>query len=178
MIRGIEEELRAHKYSHVERERRFLVDPARMPELDALACVLIEDRYVTGTRLRLRRMTEHSTGRVVMKLSKKYDVADVRARPLVTAYLTDGEYALLESLPARPLEKRRYAIGEEGFSIDVFSGPLAGLFLSEIEQSDEVSLASVKQPGWASAEVTDDPRYQGGQLAMLDEAGATRLIAG
>lgn len=94
MIRGLDEELAAPKYSHVERERRFLVDPERCRDLGRASAIRIEDRYIDGTRFRLLRMTDHASGRIVLKLSKKYDVADARARPMVTAYLTNDEYAL------------------------------------------------------------------------------------
>ena len=177
MIRGLDEELRAHKYSHVERERRFLVDPERMPPLDTCRAILIEDRYIAHSRFRLRRMIDLASGRTVLKLSKKYDVADVRARPMVTAYLSEEEHALFAALPAHPLEKRRYTVSDDGFGIDVFAGPLAGLILAEIEQTDDASLAAISPPQWAIREVTDNPVYQGGNLASLDRVRAEALIA-
>ncbi len=94
MLRGLDEELAAHKYSHVERERRFLVDPLKRPSLAGRRSILIEDLYITDTRCRLRRMTDSVGGRVVLKLSKKYDVPDPLRRPLVMTYLTSEEYAL------------------------------------------------------------------------------------
>ncbi len=176
MIRGIEEEFRSHKYAHVERERRFLVDPSRCPELSSAPAILIEDRYVIGSRIRLRRMTDLTTGRTVMKMSKKYDVANVRARPIVTAYLDDAEYALFASLPAHPLEKRRHKVSDDGFGIDVFGGRLRGLLLAEIERADDASLDAVSPPRWVNSEVTDDSRYQGGHLAGLKLSQAAILL--
>jgi len=173
MIRGIDEELRTRKYTHIERERRFLVDPARRPDLSGHPSILIEDRYIDGTRLRLRRMTASDTGRVVLKLTKKYETADPRAQPMVTAYLTDAEFALLAALPAQRLVKRRYAVGS--YSIDLFEGPLAGLELAESEQPDEAALAALAQPEWALREVSDDPRYSGGHLVQLTEWDARLL---
>ncbi len=110
MLRGLDEELAAHKYSHVERERRFLVDPLRRPSLDGCRSIRIEDLYITGTRCRLRRMTDSVGGRVVLKLSKKDDVPDPLARPLVTTYLTTEEYALFAALPGHWLRKRRHTV--------------------------------------------------------------------
>lgn len=174
MLRGIEEELRAHKYAHVERERRFLVDPVRCPDLTTAPAILIEDRYIADTRLRLRRMTEHASGRVILKIGKKYDVADVRARPVTTTYLSDAEYALFAALPGFALVKRRYAV--EDFGIDMFEGALEGLMLAEIECEDDDALARVMPPSWAACEVTDDPRYQGGVLAMRPTGSIADLI--
>jgi CYTH domain-containing protein len=166
VIRGLDEELKALKYSHVERERRFLVDPSRRPDLSGLPHILIEDRYIDGTRMRLRRMTASDSGRVVLKLSKKYDVDDSSARPMVTTYLTQVEYDLLAALPAHPLTKRRHDLGT--FSIDLFEGKCAGLELAESEQPDAAALAALIAPNWALAEVSDDPAYQGGNLALAD----------
>ena len=167
MIRGLDEELQTLKYSHVERERRFLVDPARRPDLSGLAHILIEDRYIDGTRMRLRRMTASDSGRVVLKLSKKYDVDDASARPMVTTYLTQIEYDLLAALPAHVLTKRRHDLGT--FSIDLFESRLAGLELAESEQPDAASLAALVAPDWALAEVSEDAAYQGGNLALADQ---------
>ena len=150
MLRGLDEELAAHKYSHVERERRFLVDPLKRPSLDGCRSILIEDLYITDTRCRLRRMTDSVGGRVVLKLPKKYDVPDLPTRPLVTTYLTFEEYALFAALP--------------------------GLELAEIEQSDAASLDAVQVPEWARSEVTYDPNFQGGTLALLDPAGAQSFV--
>ena len=178
MIRGIDEELAAHKYSHVERERRFLVDADRPPDLRGAKAIRIEDRYLIGTRFRLRRMTEVGSGRVVLKLSKKYDVTDVRARPMVTAYLTDAEYALFAALPALLIDKVRHEVtdGLHRFGIDVFEGALAGLTLAEIECADADALDAVVTPYWAAREVTDEPSFQGGCLAALSSEQLRELL--
>ncbi len=170
MIRGLDEERRTLKYSHVERERRFLVDPARRPDLTGRPHILIEDLYIDGTRMRLRRMVASDSGRVVLKLTKKYEAADPRARPMVTTYLTAAEYDLLAELPGRPLVKKRFP--RDPFSIDIFEGALSGLELAESEQPDDAALAALASPDWAICEVSDDPRYEGGNLALLDRMPA------
>lgn len=169
MMRTGADEARSPKYSHVERERRFLVDATRLPELPR-EHVLIEDRYLIGTRFRLRRMTDSATGTVALKLAKKYDSADVLARPMVNAYLSEAEYRTFAVLPARLVRKRRHAVDADGwtFGVDVFEGALAGLVLAEIEAADAHILNAVRQPGWAVHDVSLDPRFQGGALAALD----------
>jgi CYTH domain-containing protein len=161
------DEAEAPKYAHLERERRWRVNPARRPSLPE-ASLLVEDRYIDETRLRLRRVTEMATGRKALKLTKKYEADDPLARPIVTAYLTDAEYAVFESLPARGLAKQRYHVkeGEHGFILDCFLGPLAGLELTEIECADDAGLRALLPPLWAGREVSHDPRYQGGMLAL------------
>jgi CYTH domain-containing protein len=166
-MRALADEMQSSKYAHVERERRWLVDPASRPPLDGLDWVLIEDRYIRGTRMRLRRMSNSVTGERSLKLTKKYDSPDPLARPIVTAYLTEAEHALLSTLEADPLTKRRYSIAVGGFewSLDLFAGPLEGLELLEIEAPDAQSLTRLTPPGWVRAEVSSDSNYEGGTLA-------------
>ena len=163
-VRTGEDEARSPKYAHVERERRWVMDAARLPMLDPHGAVEIEDRYVRGTRLRLRRMV--SGGTVSLKLTKKYDAADPLARAIVTAYLTAAEHDLLATLPAAALVKRRHPLRAHGleYSLDLFGGALAGLVLAEIEWPDDVGLRRLPPPPGALREVSDDPRYQGGAL--------------
>ena len=131
---------------------------------------LIEDRYVVGTRMRLRRMSRPDLGETKWKLTKKYDTERPEARPIVTTYLTEAEHALLAALPALPMTKRRYHLPIAGrfWSLDLFEGALVGLELVETEAADEVALAALVPPPWASKEITHDPRYQCGSLAQTN----------
>lgn len=154
------------KYAHVERERRWLIDTATRPALDGLRSVRIEDRYLDGGRLRLRRVIEDGIPDV-MKLTKKYDCADPLARPIVTAYLTDSEYATLAELPGKALIKRRFKMPLDGhlWCGDVFEGGLAGLELLEVEMMEDAALRAIYPPSWATPEVSNDVGFQGGSLA-------------
>ena len=166
-MRTGKDETLSPKYSHFERERRFLVNVAKCPDLVSLPFVLVEDRYIRGTRLRLRRMTDSATGEVAMKLTKKYETDDPLARPIVTAYLTNSEYEALAVLSADVLNKRRYRVETEGgaFSVDQFLDALDGLVLAEIECRSADELKSLSIPDWVAREVSHDIEYQGGQLA-------------
>ena len=178
MMRTLDTEARSPKYAHVERERRFLVDPRLRPDLGGRASILIEDRYLTGTRLRLRRMTDSATGETTVKLTKKYEAADPLARPIVTSYLAEAEYALLATLPALALVKRRYPFrldaGEIG--VDVFEGPLTGLETAETELATDESLRAFAAPPWAVRDVSGDDRFQGSNLATLDAEALSALL--
>lgn len=159
------DEAAAPKYAHVERERRWLADPARLPVLPATH-VLIEDHYISGTRMRLRRMTDSASGEVALKLTKKYEAADPLARAIVTAYLDEAEFALVAGLPGVMIVKRRFDLVGNGitYSLDRFEGDLAGLELVEVEWPDDAGLRGLPAPPGAIREVSDDPRYQGGSL--------------
>lgn len=144
------------KYSLPERERRWLAEPALLPPLIGPGR-LIEDRYIDGTRLRLRAVDG------VWKLGKKYEGESLSRRPIVNVYLTEVEHAVLAELPAARLIKRRYRVG--GFAVDRFQDQLAGLWLAELEMPDAAALAAIVAPDWCIAEVSDNPRYSGGILA-------------
>jgi CYTH domain-containing protein len=147
-----------------------------MPPLDLAAARVIEDRYLPGTGLRLRKVTAPD-GTIVFKLGKKYRGSGLSSRPMTNIYLDAAEHAALAALPAAPLTKRRYAMGD-GFAIDVFGGPLAGLVLAEISADDDAELAVIVAPPWCVAEVTDDPAYAGGTLAIegWHAAAASRVV--
>jgi len=167
--RGLEAELVSLKYARPELERRWRVDPALRPPVEGLDFVVIDDRYLTGTRLRLRRMTR-SDGWTACKLTKKYETDRPDARPIVTTYLTEAEHGLFAALPAHPMRKRRYRVPIDGrfWSLDLFEGPLASLELVEVEVADEAALAALVPPPWATKEVTHDARYQCGALAQTN----------
>ena len=165
--RGLDTEMGEPKYARIERERRWLVDAARRPALDDAFVTHIVDRYIDGTRMRLRRMDRPDLGETKWKLTKKYDCADARARPIVTTYLTEPEYELLRVLPARELVKRRLHFRHRGayWSLDVFGGALSGLELVECEAPGEAQLTKLEPPDWVLREVTDWPHWQGGAIA-------------
>jgi CYTH domain-containing protein len=164
--RGLDTEAGEPKYARSELERRWLVARTARPAVEGAEFTLIEDRYIVGTRLRLRRMSRG--GRTVLKLTKKYETERPEARPIVTAYLTEMEFDVFAALPAFPMRKRRYhlPIDDRTWSLDLFEGALAGLELVETEAPDEAALAALVPPPWATKEVTHDARYQCGALAQ------------
>jgi CYTH domain-containing protein len=166
--RDLAAEYASPKYAHIELERRWLAEPDRIPLLDEGRVVLIEDRYIDGTRLRLRRMSR-PCGWSSCKLTKKYEADDPAARPVVTAYLTAAEHAVFEALPGRSVVKRRYPAWHGGceWSLDLFEGALAGLAILEIEAETRATLMALTPPQWTAREITDDPTLQGGSLASL-----------
>jgi CYTH domain-containing protein/GNAT superfamily N-acetyltransferase len=158
-------DLRYLKYARVERERRWLLSTA--PDLATATRTLeIRDRYLRGTRLRLREVSE-ADGTVVRKLGHKVRLGDGPGEVACTSiYLDDTEWDLLASLPADVLEKRRTVLPVAGgaVAVDVFGGHLVGLVLAEIDSPGGQSLdlpASFPSMG----EVTDDEVFTGAALA-------------
>jgi CYTH domain-containing protein len=154
--------VRPGKYARVERERRFLL--AGPPEPSAVTVSrLITDRYLEGTRLRLR-WAEFPDGRREIKLTQKVPVARPGATQglLTNTYLSPAEYEVLATLPARVLSKSRLSVPPLG--VDVFEGRLRGLVLAEAEFTSDEEARSFLPPAVCVAEVTDDERFTGGRL--------------
>jgi CYTH domain-containing protein len=151
----------AGKYARFELERKFLLE--RVPEgLEDDAAIY--DRYIIGTRLRLRR-AEHPDGRLEYKLNQKESPSppDYGLMTITSIYLTAPEYDVLAVLPAHELRKRRYHAGR--YSIDVFEGDLSGLVLAEAEFASEDEMRSHPVPEFAVRDVSNDVRYTGARLA-------------
>jgi CYTH domain-containing protein len=164
------------KYAKLEHERRFLVrDP---PDLTGAPGRLIEDVYLDGGRLRLRRITHFDGHPPEYKLCKKYGTGEPPSEPITNLYLTAGEHAALAVLPGRPIRKRRYRVAHAGalFGLDVFEGELHGLVMCEAESDSAEAIRRRDFPPWTLREVTGEPFFTGGALAGLSASDlAARL---
>lgn len=148
------------KYAVVERERRYVV--ASLPE-GVSNTVAIIDRYVTGTRLRLREVRE-ADGTVTRKLGHKVRLTEGPAEVASTNfYLDDGEWAALEALPALVVRKKRHLVPRDGLVV-VIDEHEDGTLVAEIDDRDQ---PSVVVPDWLDVvkDVSDDERWTGAQLA-------------
>src|SRR4051794_20516303 len=120
------------KYARTEVERRWLI--SAIPD-GAVEERRIEDRYLAGTTLRLRRVEDEST--VVYKLGQKVRPLpdDPHVVHITNLYLTAFEYQLLVALPAAVLVKTRRLLhcSDAVFAVDEFGGALSGLLLAETE---------------------------------------------
>lgn len=173
---------RRSRYAHLERERRFLLPAAptgpavAVPETRVLR---IEDRYLRGTRLRLRTVQEAGLA-PVRKLGQK--VRPNQDHPSTvehtTMYLDDPETAALLALAADALAKTRTLHPWHGLAVavDVFAGPLTGLVLAEVDLGDAGLLPASGPPVAWIADVTDDERFTGGHLARTSATQLTALL--
>lgn len=162
------------KYAYIERERRFLLlAPPLDLALEGEYCRII-DRYIPDTRMRLRRM-EAPDGRVLAyKMTQKFVCEGQPAHQcmITNIYLEAHEYEKLNCLTGKRLIKRRYPYWHEGirYSVDLFSGPLRGLVLAEVERPTDNDLLRLPAPSFAVAEVTADRFFTGGRLVQLSSA--------
>ena len=155
------------KYAQLESERRFLI--TECPDLSTMSFRLIEDLYVSESRLRLRAITHIDGQQQEFKFCKKYPSDDVCSGAIVNIYLTADEHRMLSQLTGKRIRKRRYRLELTAttFSLDVFEDQLAGLVLCEVDGASAASLELIVAPTWAQYEVTDDPFFTGGNLANI-----------
>jgi CYTH domain-containing protein len=148
------------KYAVVERERRFLL--ASLPEF-IVGTKEIVDRYVMGTRLRLREVRE-ADGSVVRKLGHKVRISEGPGEVACTNfYLNDQEWALLGALPAQVLRKKRHVVDRDGWIVAIDEHE-DGTLIAEIDDGDRPSRFV---PEWLDIveDVSGDERWTGASLA-------------
>jgi CYTH domain-containing protein len=159
------------RYARVERERRYLLRelPPGLKLSDPHT--QITDNYVTGTRLRLRKVRDPRTNEWTLKLTQKHAPgAPDFSRTLITSmYLSPYEYEVFSVFEGNELRKNRYPFEHEGrlYSVDVFLGPLRGLVLAETDFETEEEMDAFPPPAFAHSDVTRDELFTGGRLAYL-----------
>jgi len=159
------------KYARVERERRYLLKdlPEGMTRADPH--LQITDNYITGTRLRLRKVREPRTNKWTVKFTQKFAPnPDDLSRTIITnTYLNPIEAETLSVFNANEVRKNRYYFDFEGrrFSIDMFLGDLFGLVLAEVGFETDEELDNFPKPPFALADVTNETMFTGGRLSEL-----------
>lgn len=159
------------KYARIERERRYLLKdlPEGMSRTDPH--LQITDNYLTGTRLRIRKVREPQTNKWTVKFTQKFapDESDLSRTVITNTYLNATEAETLSMFNTNEIRKNRYYFDYEGrrFSVDMFLGDLFGLVLAEVSFATDEELNSYKKPPFALVEVTDDKLFTGGTLSEL-----------
>jgi CYTH domain-containing protein len=162
------------KYSRSERERRYLL--ADLPEGLSRADLHLQitDNYITGTRLRIRKVRDPRTSKWVVKFTQKFAPAkgDLSHTIITNIYLNAIEAETLAMFDANEIRKNRYRFEFAGreFAIDMFIGDLFGLVLAEISFDSDEDLDNFSIPSFALAEVTNDEIFTGGSLCHLSYA--------
>jgi CYTH domain-containing protein len=159
------------KYALVERERRYLLQdlPEGLTRPDPH--VQITDNYITGTRLRLRKVREPRTNKWTVKLTQKFapNPKDFSRTIITNIYLNAQEAEALGISDANEIRKNRYPFEFEGrrWSVDMFLGDLFGLVLAEVSFETDEELGNFSKPPFAVADVTNIELFTGGRLSEL-----------
>src|SRR5918996_6007787 len=134
------------KYARVERERRYLLQdlPEGLTRVDPH--LQITDNYITGTRLRLRKVREPKTNKWTVKFTQKFapDPLDLSRTIITNTYLNALEADTMSIFNSNEIRKNRYPFQFAGrnFSIDMFLGELFGLVLAEVSFDTDEELDS------------------------------------
>ena len=159
------------KYALVERERRYLLQDLPEGLIRTSAHLQITDNYITGTRLRLRKVRDPQTNKWIVKFTQKWapNPKDLSRTLITNSYLTAYEYETLSVFEANEIRKNRYEFDYEGrrFSVDMFLGDLLGLVLAEVSFSSDGELDNFPMPAFAVADVTNNEMFTGGRLCHL-----------
>ena len=159
------------KYAKVERERRYLLNdlPEGLARTDPH--MQITDNYITGTRLRIRKVRDPKTNKWTVKFTQKFapNAQDLSRTIITNIYLTALEAETLAVFEANEIRKNRYYFDFEGrrFSIDMFLGDLLGLVLAETSFETDQEMDAFATPPFALADVTNNEIFSGGRLCHL-----------
>jgi CYTH domain-containing protein len=159
------------KYARVERERRYLLQDLPEGISRADPHVQITDNYITGTRLRIRKVREPRTNKWTVKFTQKFapDPQDFSRTIITNTYLNAAEAETLAMFDANEIRKNRYRFEYEGrqCSADMFLGDLLGLVLAEASFDTDEEMANFAKPDFAIAEVTNNELFTGGRLSQM-----------
>jgi CYTH domain-containing protein len=159
------------KYARVERERRYLLQDLPEGLTRASPHAQITDNYVTGTRLRLRKVRDPHTNKWTVKLTQKFapNPEDTSRTIITNIYLNALEAETFGMFQENEIRKNRYWFEFEGqkFSVDMFLGDLFGLVLAEVGFETDEELDNFPQPPFAIADVTNNELFTGGKLCEL-----------
>ncbi len=159
------------KYALLERERRYLLQDLPEGLMRADPHLQITDNYITGTRLRIRKVRDPGTNKWTVKFTQKFasDPNDFSRTTITNTYLNALEAETLSVFESNEIRKNRYPFDFEGrrFSIDMFLGDLFGLVLAEVSFETDEELDSFSMPAFALADVTNNEMFTGGKLCNL-----------
>jgi len=162
------------KYARIERERRYLLQDLPEGLSRADHHLQITDNYISGTRLRLRKVRDPQTNKWVVKFTQKFapDTDDLSRTTITNTYLNPIEADTLAIFEANEIRKNRYHFQFEGrqFSVDMFLGDLFGLVLAEVSFDNDDELENFSPPPFVLAEVTNNELFSGGRLSQLSFA--------
>lgn len=168
------------RYARVERERRYLLQDLPEGLTRADPHVQITDNYITGTRLRIRKVRDPRTNKWVVKFTQKFapNQSDYSRTIITNTYLNALEAESLSMFDANEIRKNRYKFQYEGreFAIDMFLGDLFGLVLAEVSFEVDDELDNFPMPAFALADVTNHELFTGGRLSQLSFEDIRREI--
>src|SRR3979490_1247420 len=138
------------RYARIERERRYLLQDLPEGLTRADHHLQITDNYITGTRLRIRKVRDPKTNKWIVKFTQKFapDPEDLSRTLITNTYLNVIEADTLAVFEANEIRKNRYPFEFAGrrFTVDMFLGDLFGLVLAEVSFDTDQELEDFEKP--------------------------------
>ena len=160
-----------NQFTCVRRERRYLLRDLPEPLTRASEHVQITDNYITGTRLRLRRIRVPATKERIWMFTQTGAPSqnDLSLIAETDIYLSAYEYEVLSVFEGNEIRRNRYPFEHEGraFEIDVYLGALWGLVLARTSFATIEEMKDFSPPSFALADVTNDETFTGRRLVEL-----------
>lgn len=143
--------------SDFEIERKFLVDPKKVPFAAAKSITTMKQGYIAqenGTAVRVRM-----TDKGAFLTTKSKTDGELTRHEVEFGISSSNAIKLLKLSQGYIIEKKRYVItyNEQDFEVDVFEGANSGLILAELEMSSEDQ--NVDLPDWILEDVSTESRY-------------------
>src|ERR1044072_6963790 len=132
------------KYARIERERRYLLQDLPEGLTRADHHLQITDNYVTGTRLRIRKVRDPKTNKWIVKFTQKFapEDTDLSRTNITNIYLNAIEADTLAVFASNEIRKNCYPFEFDGrrSTIVVILGVLLGLVLAETSFADDAEM--------------------------------------
>jgi adenylate cyclase len=142
-----------------EIERKFLVDPDKLPKMHNGIKIMQGYLAESPTKTLARVRIYGDKGFLTIKGKNKG-----MTRPEFEYEIPLEDAVELMKLTDKIVEKTRYRLGVKGkiWEIDFFQGNNEGLILAEVELASEKEVVEI--PCFATEEVTEDPKYYNSNL--------------
>jgi CYTH domain-containing protein len=153
------------KTNRTEIRSTFLLEGLPEPLTRASAHIQIFDKYIEGTRLRLRSIRDPQTTAWTRILQQRFpiDVSTIKSSEI---YLNEIEYAHFQTFEGTEIRKNRYFHEFDGrsFAFDVYLGKLWGLNMARVEFETRAEQEEFLPPPFVVFEVTNNPFFLGETL--------------
>ncbi|MBX3300178.1 MAG: hypothetical protein KF736_12015 [Acidobacteria bacterium] len=150
-------------------KRHFLIEALPEPLSRASSHLQIFDKYIDGTRFRLRQVRDPYTSKWTRLLQQRHPIKldEHTAVKVAEMVLDDAEYAVFERSTGQEVRINRYFHDLEPYTyeFDVYLGRLWGLNTAAVRFVDVDSMVQFEPPPFAVAEVTNQPEFAAERLA-------------
>jgi len=162
------------KIVHPVIRRVYLVERLPDPLTPASSHLQIFDRYIAGTRLRIRSIRDPYDGSWTRILQQPAVSPDQ-----VGIHLNAAEHNIFKHLPGTEVRKNRYfhEFDNRSFAFDIYLGDLLGLKTAKVGFETTEDLGHFIPPRFTLYDVTDNAFFEGASLATKSVADIDREIA-